>query len=155
MIRKFVEERLTHMLNRPEMWASSPEALEGMVLQLLWVRDANDAATYNDLRRFYHAKFPDFTGPTPLWQQKTISVQEMAGLLKEFVAGLQGPKRMNRLDLFKDEKKPLTLREFEQALGEMVTDFANDFDVEKPNDFMKESHPFWDWMRSFGQWLSF
>lgn len=154
MVRKFLDERITHMVNRPEMWASTAEALEGMVMQLLWVRDNTDY--YNELQKFYHDMIPGMTRSSPIWAQKVMSVTEIAELLKLFITRLpEHPPRMNKLDLIKDESKKLTLRDFERNLGEMVVDFASDFDRGGVSDFMKGEHTFFEWMNSFGNWLSF
>ncbi len=56
-------------------------------------------------------------------------------------------------DPIDDEKKPFTLREFEAELKEAVVQYANDF--ENANEFTSAPHTFDEWMRHFGQYMSF
>lgn len=58
-----------------------------------------------------------------------------------------------KFDLFDDEKKPLTLHEFRQIIEEMASEFEDDFNDK--NDFMRDKHTFFEWMKSFRGWMSF
>jgi len=55
-------------------------------------------------------------------------------------------------DPIEDEKKPFTIRDFEQDVKDALVEWANAFDG--ANDFTKEPHTFDEWMRHFGRFMS-
>lgn len=79
-----IDERVKHVLARPEMWAASAEALEATVLTLLWARDGSEH--HRDLVKFLVKNGGSDGTNRPLWAQRDVSVPEMATLLSAFFA---------------------------------------------------------------------
>lgn len=98
----FVDARLDHMLEAPEMWGST-ESVELQILQLLEVRslvldpDQTDGwrSVQVDYERFLAAELPD-SPPTTLAARLGNRQGELTTLLGRFVAAQRGSRRPAR-----------------------------------------------------------
>lgn len=52
----------------------------------------------------------------------------------------------------RDDKKPLTIREFEELLAQLAKEYADEF--EGTNEFHQQPHNFYEWLSSFRRWIS-
>lgn len=77
-----IKEKIWHMVTRPEMWVISNEALEGMVLALLWAYDGHDR--HNEWA-MWCANCLSIRSNSPAWTQKEIPLKEYAELLSSFI----------------------------------------------------------------------
>jgi hypothetical protein len=80
---------LQHMLNRPEMYATCPEALEvGVLLVLYFINPGK--RIHDEFHQFVKKKYSEAKGKNlPIWQLRTFTVKEYADLLHEFVVTWQ------------------------------------------------------------------
>lgn len=77
-----IVEHITHALRRPLMWASTPEALEGMIFAFYWVLHGRDL--HSDFAKWAADKH-DVRRNSPLWAQKDFTVSDYAVELTAFL----------------------------------------------------------------------
>lgn len=77
-----IVEHIIHILNRPLMWVGSPEALEGVVLALVWALKGTD---YHDEFAKWAADKHNVRRNSTLWSQKDFLVSDYANELKAFL----------------------------------------------------------------------
>jgi hypothetical protein len=58
-------------------------------------------------------------------------------------------------DHFDNDKQPISLQEFVAYLKECADWFESDFTGEGVSDFMKTKHTYNEWIKTFGNWMSF